>query len=263
MATLKRNRNGDMILRYNVAGRGSKLMYHNLGAVTARAAKDRAAELMAEAKRRRGLADPGTTFAALATTWTELHGPDLAASTSRTNESMLRLHILPALGPLRVEDLLPVTLDRYRASRLAEEAAKGTVNLEVRVIRGVLNFGARKRIVNSPLLGGDVEPLPVEQKTTYFTPDEWKAFIDAAEADPVLIVAVPLWRMKLLTASRIGEMIGLRWSAVDFERGSLAIGQPKTGRTKAQALTAEMRAVLTTVPRGIGDAHVFTRAGAP
>jgi integrase len=263
--SLKRNSKGDLILRYNVAGRGSKLMYHNLGAITKDEAKDREAEILVEAKRRRGLADPGVTFGSLAATWVELHGASLGASTNRINESMLRLHILPVLGSIKVEDLLPVTIERYRSARLASEdpPAKSSLNLEVRVVRGILNFGEKKRIVRNPIFRGDVEPLPVEQKTTYFQPDEWTRFLAAAEAHPELRAAAPVWRLMLLTASRIGEMIALRWNAVDFERGSLAIGQKKTGRTKALTLTPEMRAALAPLTRGIGEAHVFTRDGAP
>lgn len=264
--SLKRNSRGDFILRFLTGGRGSPLAYHNLGPVTHVEAKDREAEIRAEAKRRRGLADPGTTFADLAKTFMELAGPDRVDTTNTTYESMLRLHILPVFGPLRVEGLLPVTIERYRADRLAEEnpPAKSTLNLEVRVIRGILNFGAKKRIVRNPILPDDVEPLKVEPKTVYFQPNEWTAFIAAAGRDEDLRVAAPLWRLKLLTASRIGEMVDLRWGAIDFERGIIAIGQKKTGRTKGLTLTPAMRCVLALVPRGIGEAHVFTdRAGLP
>jgi integrase len=264
--SLKRNRHGNFILRFHTNGRGSTLAYHNLGPVTHTEAKRRETEIRAQADRRRGLAAPGTTFADLAKTWTELSGPDLAATTTTNYESMLRLHILPVFGALRVEALLPVTIERYRADRLAEEKhpAKSTLNLEVRVIRGILNFGAKKRIVRNPILPDDVQPFKVDPKTVYFQPAEWRAFLGAAEGDEELRVAAPLWRLKLLTASRIGEMVDLRWGAVDFERGIIAIGQKKTGLTKGLTLTSDMRAILALVPRGIGDAHVFTdRSGLP
>jgi integrase len=269
MATLRRNAKGSFILRFHTGGRGSPLTYHNLGKITKDEAKDREAEILVEAKRRRGLADPGTTFSALAATWAELTGPAHEESTNRNAEVMLRLHILPVLGSIRVEDLLPVTIERYRAARLAAKKppANSTVNLEVALVLAVLNFGARKRIVHSPILRGDIEPLPVEQKTTYFKPEEWWAFIEAADADPELRAAAPLWRMLLLTASRISEMIDLRWGTVDLVRGSIAIGQPKTRKkgvkVKTFPLTPEMVAVLAAVPRGIGNAHVFRYKGLP
>jgi len=45
-----------------------------------------------------------------------LLGPTHAANTNTMNELMLRLHILPVLGPIRVEDFLPATIERYCAA---------------------------------------------------------------------------------------------------------------------------------------------------
>lgn len=254
-----------MILRFWTNGRGTKLEYYNLGPITSDEAKTRRDEILIEAKRRSGLADPGATFSDLAKTWAELAGPHLAAATNRMAEIMLRLHVLPVLGSLRVEDLLPVTLERYRAGRLASKKppAKSTVNLEVRVIRGILNFGEEQGIVRNPIPPKRVKPYKLDPKTIYFQPEEWRAFIAAADSDPELREAAPLWRLKLLTASRISEMVDLRWSGVDLERGLIAIGQRKTKRTKTLTLTPSMRAVLAAVPRGIGEAHVFTHEGLP
>jgi hypothetical protein len=72
MASLKRDRRGNFILRFRVGGRGSKREYYNLGPITRDEAKTREAELLAEVRRRRGLASPGTTFGDLAKTWGEL-----------------------------------------------------------------------------------------------------------------------------------------------------------------------------------------------
>jgi integrase len=263
--SLKRDRSGNMILRFRTGGRGSKHEYRNLGPITHDEAKDRAAEIQDEARRRRGLSEPGTTFADLAKTWTELAGPGLAAATNSSSESMLRLHILPVLGSIRVGDLKPVTIDRYRADRLASKRppARSTLNLELRLILWILNFGEKKSIVRNPIPRGTVGLDKLDPKTIYFQPDAWAAFLEAADSDPELRKAAQLWRLKLLTASRISEMIDLQWSAVDFERGSIAIGQRKTGRTKTLTLTPAMRAVLAAVPRGIGEAPVFAYEGLP
>jgi integrase len=267
--SLKRDHRGNMILRFRSGGRGSKYEYHNMGALTWGAAKDREAEIRAEAKRRRGLADPGTTFESLSRTWMEAGSAKHEESTKTMNEVMLRRHILPVLGSTRVEALRPMAIEQYRMGRLAEKRppAMSSLNLELGLILAILNFGEKHGIVRNPITRGTVEKLPVEQKTVYFEPDEWHAFIEAADSDEELRQAAPLWRLKLLTASRISEMVGLRWNDVDLERGFIAIRQPKTQKKgvkiKALVLTDEMRAVLATVPRGIGEAYVFTDAGLP
>jgi hypothetical protein len=48
--TLKRNKKGDMILRFRAGGRGSKIEYRNLGPITHGDAKTRADELQVEAR---------------------------------------------------------------------------------------------------------------------------------------------------------------------------------------------------------------------
>jgi integrase len=269
MATLKRDRRGNMILRYNVGGRGSKLAYHNLGKITKDEARDRAAELQAETRRHLGLAEPGITLADVFAIWKRVKAPDLAANTLKTHEGAFQNHILPWFGDVRVADLKTVTILNYRAARLAEKKtpAPSSLNQEVNTLTEILNFGEASEIVRNPIRRGAVKALAVDQKTAFFEPEEWAAFIAAAESDPELSEAAPLWRLKLLTASRIGEMMGLRWNAIDRERGLIAIRQPKTTkkgvRVKTLTLTPAMLAVLTTVPRGIGDALVFTLKGLP
>lgn len=257
--SLKRERSGNMILRFRTAGRGSKLHYYNLGPITRDEAKTRAAEIQAEARRNLALADPAITFRELYESWLRLKTPDLKRTTLVSSATTLARHAVPVLGEIRVCDFLPVTLESYRAARLAADKppARSSLNHELALIRWVLSWGAQKGIVRNPIPPRSIKALKVEQKTTYFSPTEWRAFIDAAEGDEKLRAAAPLWRLKLLTASRISEMVDLCWGDISYERHIIAIRQRKTGRTKALTLTKEMEAVLKSVTQGIGAATVF------
>jgi hypothetical protein len=55
---------------------------------------------------------------------------------------------------------------------------------------------------------------------------------------------------------RRNEVLGLRWSEVDRERGLLELGQTKTGRS-VRPLSPEALAVLTGCPRVVGSPYVF------
>lgn len=265
--SLKRARSGDFILRFRAGGRGSRFEYRNLGSLTHGAAKDREAEIRTEAARHLGLAEPGITLANLFATWRRVKAADLAANTLKTHDSAFQNHLLPWFGDVRVGDLKTVAILNYRAARLAEKKppAPSSLNQETNTLTEILNFGESSQIVKNPIPRGAVKPLAVDQQTAFFEPAEWSAFIAAAESDPELSDAVPLWRLKLLTASRISEMMGLTWGAIDFERGLIAIKQPKTTKKgvkiKTLTLTPAMLAVLATVPRGIGAALVFTVKG--
>ncbi len=69
--------------------------------------------------------------------------------------------------------------------------------------------------------------------------------------------AVAAIRLMMLTGCRAGEVLGLRWSEVDFENGLLNLPDSKTGAKKV-LLGAPALEVLATLPR-LGD---FVIAGA-
>jgi integrase len=63
--------------------------------------------------------------------------------------------------------------------------------------------------------------------------------------------AVAAIRLLIFTGCRLGEILHLRWSDVDFERGMLHLADSKTGR-KSVVLNAPALAVLDAIPR-VGD----------
>lgn len=119
MATLKRNASGDFILRFRTGGRGSKIEYRNLGAITRDEAKTRAEEIVTETRRHLGFAEPGIKLADLFAIWKRVKTPDLAANTLKTHEAAFQNHIPSWFGDVRVADLKTVTILNYRAARLA------------------------------------------------------------------------------------------------------------------------------------------------
>ncbi len=73
-----------------------------------------------------------------------------------------------------------------------------------------------------------------------------------------LRATVPLWKALLYTGSRLGEIVGLTWADVDLERNVISIRQEKTGKRKTTPISAALRDVLLSLPRGLGTARVFT-----
>lgn len=75
---------------------------------------------------------------------------------------------------------------------------------------------------------------------------------------------VPIFRAMFYTASRIGEILSLTWSAVDMRRGTITITQHKTKRKvstgKTLPICAPLKALLQSLPAGVGDALVFRKA---
>jgi integrase len=75
--------------------------------------------------------------------------------------------------------------------------------------------------------------------------------------------AVAALRLLIFTGCRLGEILHLRWSDVDFERGMLHLADSKTGK-KSVVLNAPALAVLDAIPR-VGDFVIAgqSRSGKP
>ncbi len=72
-------------------------------------------------------------------------------------------------------------------------------------------------------------------------------------ADPFAIAAL---RLMALTGARSGEVLSLRWDAVDLERGFLRLGMTKTGPS-VRPLGGAAKELLANLPHVQGNPHVF------
>jgi integrase len=80
-----------------------------------------------------------------------------------------------------------------------------------------------------------------------------------AEYRERLRATVPVFKALLYTGSRLGEIVGLTWADVDFERGVLSISQEKVRRRKTMPISEGLKTLLLSLRRGVGAAPVFTR----
>jgi integrase len=76
---------------------------------------------------------------------------------------------------------------------------------------------------------------------------------------PISTYAVALIRLLVLTGARRGEILNLRWSEVNFERGCLELSDSKTGE-KEVFLPPSALQVLHDLPRVGGNPHVIVGA---
>ena len=70
---------------------------------------------------------------------------------------------------------------------------------------------------------------------------------------PTLVAAV---KLLVFTGARLGEVLGLRWEWIDFERGEARLPDSKTG-AKTLHLPPPALAVLAVLPRAEGNLHVI------
>ena len=269
---------GNYVLRYRTGGRGSREVWKKLGPVTYDEAKTQAAILRGKAKARRTTADPMLTFGTLADLYLEERTGRLSTRGLALAEMAIRCHLKPFFGATRVDAMRAADVERYhearrcfvgkgKKKRLSEKPiAAATFNREWSLLRAILNFGERtERIERNPIRRGAVSLMPTSPRASFFEPKEWKLFIETAAAGSAdLAATVPYWRALLLTGRRIGELVSLRWSDVDFERSVARFYQTKTGKPVTLPLGAGLTELLKALSRFRKiekDAPVFLESG--
>lgn len=141
-------------------------------------------------------------------------------SSVQSKKSMLEHHLVPFFGKMRLDQIGPRQLERYKAGKAKTHAAK-TINNHLTVVRKMLVVATE---------WGYLEAVP-SVKWMRAPKPEFR-FLDFEEADRLLEAAKddePVWWTMILVALRTGlrqgELLGLRWRDVDLEAGRLVVRQ--------------------------------------
>ena len=139
-----------------------------------------------------------------------------------------RKRVYPAIGHIRMVDLRAEHLNNLYSSLLKDGENKRGGKLSVRTVLGyhrfismVLEQGVKEGIV--PFAVSTRVELPKAEKKTpnYFQPSEITAIQDALETEHIRWRA--LIHLMMITGARRGEILGLKWNAVNLERKQLHI----------------------------------------
>jgi integrase len=128
-------------------------------------------------------------------------------------------HILPFMGSMKIKDIVPGHIKHLYA--IKREAGTGARTLEI--IHAVLHC-ALKQAVREGLLGRNpvdaIERPKVEQaEFNIFNEEQSKRFLMAASGSTFEAV----FYLALTTGMRQGELLGLKWVDIDWEKGMLHV----------------------------------------
>ncbi|MGB9825061.1 MAG: tyrosine-type recombinase/integrase [Desulfofundulus sp.] len=160
-------------------------------------------------------------------TWIENHGINVKTTTKENYESIIKTHLIPELGNIPLSKLSPIHIQSLYAKKLQKGRADGKDGgLSTRMVRYMhsllvesLNYAVSiKLIPENP--AKSVKPVRVSQKEmTCLTPEQVKAFLEAAKSDRFF----PLFVCALGTGLRRGELLGLKWQDVDLDKGTVTV----------------------------------------
>jgi len=188
------------------------------------------------------LADPGSqTFAELARSYLANARTRTRPHTVQRYEQLLRLHVLPRIGHIRLTKLRPAHIQTALDAMPEGGAAPRTVVHAYRVTNAVLRYALRLQIIGTNPAAGASPPRPDRPALTIPDPETVARILRAAEGTALHVPLV----LAAATGMRRGEVLGLTWSAVDLEgglarvvqsaqlvNGAVEFAEPKTPRSR-------------------------------
>lgn len=186
----------------------------------------------------------GTTFAVFSSEWMETSVRSTnKPSEIRGKEMILQKHLLPFFGELPLEKITGRLIEEFKALKIRQGLSPKTVNnllaVLLRCLRVATDWG---RLATVPRV---TKLKTISQRLDFLTPSESKALVEYCTE--------PMWKGMLLlalrTGLRLGELFGLEWQDIDFERKTLTvrqsivrgiIGTPKSNKVRYIPLTDEV-----------------------
>lgn len=153
--------------------------------------------------------------------WLEVYvsAPTHAPKTIKSYTEQTRNHIIPSLGQIQLRKLTPQHVQHFLRSRLDSGLSSSSVNGIHRVLRAALSRAEKDQLV-ARNVAKLVQPPPVSSRSEkFFTPDDLRKLFEQMRGHYLenLFKAAPFLGM------RLGEMTGLRWKDVSFEKKELTV----------------------------------------
>ena len=190
-----------------------------------------------------------TTLGAYLERWLEAKALTAKPRTVEAYGSLLRLHVISRLGELRLERLTPEHLEALYAA-IGAVLSAGTVRKAHAVLHAALANAVRRGLVGRNVVDLVDAPRYDAPEGHALSAEEAARLLVAARADPL----EALYWLALLTGLRRGELLGLRWSDVEWAPPLLRVRQKldrETGRglvESAPKSRASKRAVALVAP---------------
>lgn len=203
-------------------------------------------EMQRELAQNSDIAAARMTVTELVTKWrTDVAPKTQSVKTEQVTEGLCRLHVLPALGALKVTEVTPEHIERAIKGWVDKGLSRSTVLKCRNVLTAAFRHAESRRIISwNPAKLANLPPTsatPAQGERTVLNAEQLAALIAAARGTRLQLFVTLLGTYGM----RPGELTGLRWEHVDLETDVVHItesmhwnptgpefGPPKTGRSR-------------------------------
>lgn len=161
-------------------------------------------------------------------------------------------------GNVKLSDISPFSIEKYRIKRKNDGKKPATINREVGNLRRMFNIAVQNGwAIENPALSKSVKPLKVDNTIVRFlTKEEEYNLLNTCEQTfsylkPIIICA-------LHTGMRRGEILGLTWDCVDFKEKYITLLKTKNNKVRKIPLSNLLFSELKKLNYNKTSKYVFT-----
>jgi integrase len=207
-------------------------------------AQKKLAEAMGDAARGIVFDDENMTVGAFLDRWLRDAVRDtVRQSTFDRDGYLVRVHIKPVIGRLKLSKLSALDVQTLYRDRLDSGLSPSTVNKIHTVLHKALGQAVRWSLIPRNPTEAVKAPRPAPQEMRPLSTEETRRLLDVARGDKL----EALYVLAVTTGMRRGELLGLKWSDVDLENATVSIrrtltrtdnckrvslGEPKTKKSR-------------------------------
>jgi integrase len=169
-------------------------------------------------------------------------------STKAGYESVLKIHIVPTLGEMRLVDLAPLHIEDLLHAKAKDGLGPKTVRNVLVLLQGILALAVDNDLIERSPVRNRHKPVVLRQEKPVWTSEQVRTILENAPAE-----YRAFFTAAALTGARLGELLALQWRHVDFEGRTLRIEQ---SLWHGQLVTTKTVASVRTIP--FGDALAQT-----
>jgi integrase len=206
-----------------------KKRYKQVGGFPTRRACEDALRLVVDRVRGGDYAESGsTTLEGFVDRWLTATCPTVRPTTAASYDAMLRHHVVPHIGDVKLVKLTALHLSSLYGELLASgyqkgRTARGLSPTSVRYVHRIVNraLGDAVRwglIARNPAANVDPPRAATAEMSTW-SAAEVRSFLESVNDDRL----VAMWTMLCTTGMRCGEVLALRWEDIDLEARRVAV----------------------------------------
>lgn len=150
--------------------------------------------------------------------------PSRSASTIHGYHMIVRNHLIPGLGSIRLRSLTAAQLQQYLNRKVSEGLCGNTVRKHYGVMHSALAQACQEKLLNENVADHVSRPVTSRPTHHYYDSDTMKQLFQAVAGTTM----EPVVKLAGYLGLRRSEICGLKWSSVDRQAKTITISEART-----------------------------------